>query len=87
MKNKHLVITGGSVMFALGESCADHFVCKLSLRPPKAIDACMKKQAPARRHVAHYVCNGQILCGSFCLQMGGGLRPPQPPRFLRAIFA
>ena len=33
-----------------------------------------------------YVCGRRILCRTFCLQMGG-LRPPQPPRFLEAIDA
>ena len=39
-----------------------------------------------RTSVSIYVCAKGRLCRSFCLQLGGGgLRPPQPPRFLKAI--
>ena len=31
----------------------------------------------------HHVCRKGKLCGSFCLRMGGGLRPPQPPAVLK----
>ena len=94
----------GSFMFAQGEGCADHFVCKWAgLRPPqpppllKAIDACTKKQASARRQhgcwrLALKTSIWSSPCGAFMFALGegcadhfvckcGGCAPPEPPAF------
>ena len=81
-------------MFAPGEGCADHFVCKWGVlrppQPPRFYRPSMLALENKHRLVAMwiiYVCTRGRLCGSFCLQMGGRLHPPQPPRFLKAIDA
>ena len=51
-----------------------------------SIDAC-KKQASGRRRVDHSCfALGERYAGHFVCKWGG-LRPPQPPRFLKAVDA
>ena len=80
----------GSFVFALGEGCADHFVCKWGggLRPhqPPALKGQLKNKHQLVAMWIVYVCSRRRLCGSFCLQIGGAA-PPLTPRFLEAIDA
>ena len=68
IKKKHHVIT----MFAVKESCADHYVCTWGgCAPPtrcfKAIHASNKEEISCH----HHVCRKGSLCGSLRLEMGG----------------
>ena len=64
-------------MFAVGEFCADRQVVA-------TIDAGANNRHLAIAMWIIYVCTRATrgrLCGSFCLQMGGGCAPPNPPAF------
>ena len=85
-------------MFAVDEGCADHFVCKwrgFAPQTPRFVKAshalctnmsCHHHGAttpPLFKAIMPAIQTKHHVCGSFCLQMGWGCAPPNPPDFSR----
>ena len=79
--------------FAIGEGCADHFVCKWGgCAPPTPLFFLAAIQAYRKKSCHHHGCSRVKLCGSFCLQTGGApvfFRPSMltAKRYVITMFA